>query len=106
MRSTTRSDIHSDFGFLPFHRAYIQRLEDDLVLSGNPQFVPLQQWNTSFPINSAFRVFDPSCPQANCMGVSTACNRTNVNWNPSIFKPFYLNLSPTNGKAQNKFVKQ
>jgi len=43
MTTTTGGDIHSDFDFLPFHRAYIQRLEDDLILSGNPPSENIEQ---------------------------------------------------------------
>ena len=62
MRRTASVDIHSDFDFLPFHRVYIQRLEDDLVLSENPQFVSLQQWDVNFPIGAPFQAIDPSRP--------------------------------------------
>src|SRR5215213_10213857 len=36
----TGGHIHSDFDFLPFHRMYIEGLEDYLLIQGHPEFVP------------------------------------------------------------------
>lgn len=57
-------DIHSDFNFLPFHRTYIEKMEDWLKLQpGGAIFVPLPYWNPELAggLPSELRVVDPDC---------------------------------------------
>jgi hypothetical protein len=89
-------DIHSDFNFLPFHRVYIEKMEDWLMLQPNgAQFVPLPYWNPALagglPIE--LRVVDPDCSAANCMNgdPSSICTQT-INWNPGNTLPQNLSL--------------
>lgn len=89
-------DIHNDFNFLPFHRTYIEKMEDWLKLQpGGAIFVPLPYWNPELagglPIE--LRVIDPDCSSANCMNGDpmSICTQT-INWNPGNALPQYLKL--------------
>lgn len=100
----TGGHIHSDFDFLPFHRTYIEKMEDFLILKGYPQFVPLPKWNPSTIRPLAFRVVDADCANAVCDGdgspsaphPASSCTQIN-NWNPQVTLPFYLNLPAQTG---------
>src|SRR5687768_13351967 len=59
-------DIHSDFDFLPFHRMYIERMEDWLILQGFPQYVPLPRWSPATCTPTEFQVVDPDCASTSC----------------------------------------
>jgi hypothetical protein len=100
MRAISGGNIHSDFDFLPFHRAYLQGLEDYLTLKGLHQFVPLPAWDPSIACPTEFRIFDQDCYQANCSamnGMTNDCSQTSLIWAPSLTKPFYLTLPPIPG---------
>lgn len=94
--------IHSDFNFLPFHRTYLEKLEDFLTLKGHSEFVPLPKWDPSGATPLEFRNLDTSsCLSAACdAGTSTAvCTRAS-NWDPQISLPSYLGL-PVQIGSQN-----
>jgi hypothetical protein len=100
-------DIHNDVNFLPFHRAYIEGMEDFLMLQGYPQFVPLPSWNPSTAVPTEFRLVDANCSTAsiNCnMNVtntpSTDCS-TSINWVPNIARPRYLSLPVQSGTGND-----
>lgn len=48
-------DIHDDFNFLTFHRAYIERLEDWLLEKGYSKYVPLPKWTGEVAPPNEFR---------------------------------------------------
>ena len=89
-------DIHNDDNFLPFHRCYIEAMEDFLIKKGHPEYVPLPSWPPNTPVPTEFRVVDSDCSSAVCdIGVSgsTSTNcATPTNWNPNIARPRYLSL--------------
>ncbi|HSH67060.1 MAG TPA: Ig-like domain-containing protein, partial [Bacteroidia bacterium] len=89
-------DIHNDDNFLPFHRCYIEAMEDFLIKKGHPEYVPLPSWPPNTPVPTEFRTVDPDCSSAVCdIGVSgstsTNCS-SNINWSPNIARPGYLSL--------------
>lgn len=96
-------DIHDDFNFMPFHRAYIEGMEDFLILNGHPEFVPLPSWNPATPTPVEFRVVDSDCLLTACVnGVQPGSTpaqycSVNVNWNPNRVRPNYLNASIQSG---------
>lgn len=94
-------DIHDDVNFLPFHRAYIEGLEDFLLQQGFPQYVPLPKWNPATCAPSAFQVVDQTaCNAAPCMmGMGGNCNLPS-NWCPNVARPSYLSL-PTQAGSNN-----
>lgn len=92
--------IHSDFDFLPFHRSYLQGMEDFLIAQNHPEFVPLPKWDPSVPAPAEFQFggpngdgIDPDCASFFCDngGPASACNET-MNWAPGISRPSYLTL--------------
>jgi hypothetical protein len=93
-------DIHSDFNFLPFHRVYMEKMEDWLKLQpGGAQFVPLPYWNPELPggVPMELRVIDPDCASANCdTGGTAPCFQT-INWNPGNPLPQNLKLPTVSG---------
>lgn len=89
------ADIHSDFNFLPFHRVYIEKMEDWLMLQpGGSQFVPLPYWNPQLAggVPVELRVIDPDCASANCNTGGTAPCTQSINWNPGNSLPQNLSL--------------
>ena len=94
-------DIHNDDNFLPFHRCYIEAMEDFLIKKGHPEYVPLPSWPPNTPVPAEFRTVDPDCSSAICdIGVSgsTTTNCSNpTNWNPNISRPSYLTLPVKTG---------
>jgi len=90
-------DIHnveSDWSFLPFHRVYLEGLEDYLYSLGEPwrNWVPLPKWapNVSLPPQLQFN--DPDCASFDCFvfgGAPSQCDAPQ-NWNPQIQRPDYL----------------
>lgn len=100
-------DIHNDVNFLPFHRVYIEGVEDYLIKQGYPQFVPLPSWNPANAVPTEFRVVDANCATAsvNCnMNVtntpSTDCS-TSINWAPNIARPRYLSMPVQSGTSND-----
>lgn len=57
-------DIHSITNLLPWHRTYIDGLENYLIAQGHPEFVPFPKWVASNPIPAEFQDIDPSCTTA------------------------------------------
>ena len=95
-----QTNIHSDFDFLPFHRLYVERLEDWLLEHGHPEFVPLPYWDPSTPAPQEFRTagpnengIDPDCLLTSC-GEAPApeigCNSISF-WEPNHELPIYGN---------------
>ncbi len=64
--------IHSDWDFLPFHRTYLEGLEDFLIAQGHPEFVPLPYWDPAIPAPQEFQV-DPDGPGPLVPGVHPDC---------------------------------
>lgn len=96
---TTGGHIHSDFDFLPFHRTYLEGMEDYLLSKGTAYhiFVPLPRWDPSTPVPTEFQVIDPDCPNFPCvMGSTTSCS-SSINWNPNVSLPSHLSLTPQPG---------
>lgn len=89
--------IHDDVNFLQFHRAYIEKMEDFLYLSGHPEFVPLPAWDPNTPCPTAFRVVDADCGSvaSDCTG-GGGCN-TPTNWGPVLARPSYLKRPVVSG---------
>lgn len=99
------ADIHDDFNFLPFHRVYIEGMEDFLILNGHPEFVPLPSWDPTTPTPSEFEVVDADCMATTCTinvgngNPSSYCS-TNIDWDPDNSLPNYLQL-PIQGGNNN-----
>lgn len=101
-----QQDIHSDFDFLPFHRVYLEHLEDWLIAQGHPEYVPLPSWDPSTPAPQEFRTagpdnngVDPDCGSTTCGNAppaSTGCSDVS-SWNPNVDLPNYLSLPIQNG---------
>lgn len=96
-----QTDIHSDFDFLPFHRVYIEGMEDFLIQQGHSEFVPLPAWNPEDCTPIELQVIDPGCGTFACQfGSASSCSGIN-NWCPNNPIPAYLqnlcqyNFSPT-----------
>lgn len=83
--------IHSEFDFLPFHRMYIERMEDFLIRQGFPQFVPLPYWDPSGTVPLPLRVIDADCGSATCNNGNGACSFS-INWTPNRVLPANLKL--------------
>lgn len=95
-------DIHDDFNFLPYHRVYIQKMEDFFILEGYPEFVPLPGWDPDTPTPSEFRVVDSDCFSTSCtvnVGSGNPNNycSTPTDWDPEENRPNYLNLPVQSG---------
>ncbi len=100
MIMTTGGMIHSDWDFLPFHRTYLEGMEDFLIAQGHPEFVPLPKWdpNTHAPAEFEFGGVnhdgvDPDCTGFPCTngGPPAACSVA-MNWDPHNARPAYLQL--------------
>jgi hypothetical protein len=103
-QGNTMVEIHDDVNFLPFHRAYIESMEDFLVRKGYSQFVPLPYWTPSTAVPMEFRVVDQDCSSAICdhsvWGDTLKDCSKNINWAPGIQRPSYINL-PVNTGSNN-----
>lgn len=64
-------NIHDDFNFLPFHRTYLEKLEDWLISQGHSEYVPLPKWTGLVLPPDEFRIAGP-----NGDGVSPACGNS------------------------------
>ena len=98
---STFIDIHSDFDFLPFHRTYLERLEDWLVSKGKSKYVPLPKWTGHVIAPTEFRTagpnmngVDPDCADTTCRDFSDTCNPiTTDDWDAATQPlPPYLSL--------------
>ncbi|MFK7770981.1 MAG: tyrosinase family protein [Saprospiraceae bacterium] len=88
-------DIHDDFNFMPYHRVYLEGMEDFLLRSGHPEFVPLPSWNPDTPTPLEFRLVDPDCMATNCTinvgnGNPNQYCDDDIDWTPDISIPSYL----------------
>lgn len=89
--------IHDDFNFLPFHRAYMEGMEDFFILNGHPEFVPLPSWDPNTPTPTEFRLVDADCMSTDCNinvsgGPSNYC-KTPTDWDPKINRNNYSELN-------------
>lgn len=91
---TTGGHIHSDFDFLPFHRTYIEGMEDYLLSKGTAYhiFVPLPKWDPIVSVPMEFQVVDPDCGTFSCVMGSTASCGNPINWNTNYATPIHLQL--------------
>lgn len=92
--------IHGDFDFLPFHRTYLEGMEDFLISQGHPEFVPLPKWDPSTPAPTEFQFggpnsdgIDPDCSSFTCdpQHLSASCSWP-IDWNPNVSLPAFLDL--------------
>lgn len=99
--NVTGGEIHSDFDFLPFHRTYIEGMEDYLMTHGGAQFVPLPKWDPDDPAPAEFHPaggvgfasgVDPDCQTFSCNFGSTGSCLSTINWAPNITHPTFLKL--------------
>ncbi len=91
-------DIHDNFNFLPFHRTYLERLEDYLLEQGYAKYVPLPKWtglvvppiefSTVGPNNNGV---DPVCGQDDCNDVAGTCSPPS-GWTNTVNLPRNLQL--------------
>lgn len=85
----TGGHIHGLFDFLPFHRTYLERMEDYLLSKGSAYhiFVPLPKWDPVTCTPPEFQVIDPDCATFTCnMGTNTdpsLCNDP-IEWDPIV----------------------
>ncbi len=93
----TPAGLHSDFDFLPFHRVYIEGMEDYLMSQGLSQFVPLPRWDPTDCTPTIFQIVDPDCILTDCaIGGGPTCNEQH-NWCPNVTIPPYLSLPENAG---------
>ena len=89
-------EIHDDFNFMPFHRAYLEGMEDFFILNGHPEFVPLPAWNPKFATPQEFRLVDADCMLTDCSinvsgGPSNYCEEPD-DWSPDVDRDDYNEL--------------
>lgn len=78
-------DIHDHFNFLPFHRTYIEDMEDFMLLNGHPEFVPFPKWSQTYGLPSELQIIDDVCSSissTDCANTFVSCS-ANINWNPN-----------------------
>ena len=86
-------NIHSDFDFLPFHRVYLEGMEDYLLKQGLSQFVPLPTWDPAGCTPTEFQVVDPDCATFSCQfGRDTSTCSNTMEWCPNNAPGFDVNL--------------
>ncbi len=92
-------DIHDNFNFLPFHRTYLEKLEDYLLSRGKSKYVPLPKWTglTVPPIEFSkvgpdSNGVDPQCGAMHCADVPSINCNSPIGWNDSVFLPRILQL--------------
>lgn len=104
-------DIHDDFNFLPFHRLYLEKLEDWLLEQGYPQYVPLPKWTGLVPPPLEFRTagpngdgISPACGTTSCANAPSPSNPNtcaqaslSVWQNHTVAMPPFLTLNPSSG---------
>ncbi|MFN0213290.1 MAG: tyrosinase family protein [Saprospiraceae bacterium] len=91
------ADVHDDFNFLPFHRVYIEGMEDFFRLKGFPQFIPLPVWDGTASTPVEFQVVDADCLSTICnngVGAQTPAQycSNSINWGPGLVVPANLTL--------------
>ncbi|MFP5469967.1 MAG: tyrosinase family protein [Bacteroidia bacterium] len=90
--------IHSDFDLLPFHRMYLEGMEDFLLQQGYPEFVPLPKWDQSTCLPVELQFIDALCFDIG----NNDCGDSYVNcdipwWCPDNPLPNYLSLPIQSG---------
>ncbi len=102
-------DIHDNFNFLPFHRTYLERLEDWLLDQGYPQYVPLPKWTGLVPPPIEFSTagpngngVSPACgdPATTCANAGSDCS-TPTGWTSVISLPPILQLPVLAGTSND-----
>lgn len=93
--------VESDWSFLPFHRVYLEDLEDYLYSLGPPwrNWVPLPRWVPTTELPEELQFNDADCSTIGCGifgGDPWLCGVTQ-NWNPIIGKPVYLQSAQQQG---------
>lgn len=89
-----KEQIHQDVNFLPWHRHFINEMEEHFMLTpggGLKKFVPMPYWNPATPIPDAF--FNGPCAKAEVMG-------TDFGFLPNIIKQDINNVPQFNGAAK------
>ncbi len=78
--------IHGDNNIIPFHKLYLEGLEDYLFKIGLTQFIPFPYWNPEIgPIPSEFWVVDADCSTfSNATCTSPTSNTPNAGWNTQV----------------------
>lgn len=101
---TTGGGIHSHFDFLPFHRTYLEKMEDYLLSKGGAYhiFVPLPKWDPCTWTPPEFQVIDPDCGTFTCDMDTPAVCANIPNWYPlgvnsNVVLPYYLSLPVQSG---------
>ena len=78
--------IHSDFDFLPFHRVYLEGMEDYIKTKGAAYdiFIPLPKWDPTTTTPTEFQVIDPDCGSFSCglRHPASSCGSP-INWSPN-----------------------
>lgn len=92
---TTGGHIHSDWDFLPFHRTYLEGMEDYIKSKGSAYdiFVPLPKWDPNTCVPTEFQIVDPDCPTIVCDPdhPSNTCARIHE-WCPGVALPSQISL--------------
>lgn len=83
----TTPGIHGTLYFLPFHREYLNDLENFLISNGHAEFVPLPKWDPAKPIPAAFTAID-----ADCFGEHPQACAPLVDTTPQIALPSHLDF--------------
>ena len=93
-------NIHDNFNFLPFHRTYLERLEDWLVSKGHPEYVPLPKWtglvtppiefSTAGPNHDGVSPFCGSSTCSDAPSGTSGCGSPN-GWNSIVNLPVWPN---------------
>lgn len=96
-------NIHDDFDFLPFHRMYLEGMEDFLIQQGYPEFVPLPYWNAQLGcVPTELRVVDPDCTSGLTCGNTTSTNVSlPTNWCPTNNRPADISLPVVAGGSND-----
>jgi hypothetical protein len=94
-------NIHDGNNFLPFHRAYIEGMEDFLLKKGYPQYVPLPSWDPNTSIPTEVRVIDADCNNAVPYCTSSTSCAMPSNWNYKKARPRYLSLPVQAGSSND-----
>jgi len=99
-------NIHDDFNFLPFHRVYMEGMEDFFILNGHPEFVPVPSWDPTTPTPIEFQVVDADCLATSCTinvgsGIPSSYCNSNIDWDPNVSLPNYLQLPEVSGSGND-----
>ena len=98
-------NVEGDWSFLPFHRVYLEGMEDYLWSLGPPyrNWVPLPKWAPDTYLQPNLRAIDLECPTTDCSffgGPSYACDQPQT-WDTQIGRPAYLELPEQPGSLND-----